>query len=775
MTTIENNSVYSKCLEQGKSLKTIKSKESDKVNKLNLIEGFDSVIDNLNQDNQDNQDNINNDIEYNNLKKLIDNLKHAEKKVEDIQEKIKSTTHKYSGKVSNLYVDKNISPKDLNIQENNLGIYRLSDNQNIFNQVSVKKGYLSQYAINMSKSFYAISNTENYYTSDLKNIESMLKPAEIRYSYDYKGLMFNTILLGFNGTMYLCNYTGKNIDPNHSIRGPSRKYYNTEEKNIELMRELLVNDTDAVIYEYGYSNNRAAGITCLTTYLGCYKDTADRAIPDYQGESYTVDACHKKAISVKAKLFGLQNGDFQKKDGSSGYGTSQCFTGSDYDQAIKYGNSPYCKQSRVQDDGKFYGGGWTNAVYTSGTSNCANTVIYLDNDGGLKIKNLDNKGDQLNQMVIISPPDNGDDEGIPIKLNDNDKTELYQGEYLVPGDVLYSKNGIFKMQFDHIHKTDHTSYTPSIGLYKRTNNGDFINKYKKEANLLDNDIISITSIPENDYGKNLGKMAFKDEKGNIFPYPESMFKNTSNDKYTSINTNKNWSPIDEKTWAGKYLINRIDNKNETNMLKYCSQLCNNNKNCQGVGIVEDKSNSKYFCDLINDKNFIINQLVTDSLIFYQNLLVRDPTLNTDSTCPNEAMEFISTKEWSLLALGNNMTSNTKCSLGRKLEPMDKLYKDAQEEVDVAANALKNKLNSLTDDQKNEYNKMGDNMKEVNKLINKYENYKKNIEDIGGIGKMGTLGGQIEDTHLDLMSNNYQYMIWTIIAIVIIIAAIKMTR
>jgi len=107
------------------------------------------------------------------------------------------------------------------------------------------------------------------------------------------------------------------------------------------------------IYWNNIGGDSTNGIYVKTPqYLGCFKDTGYRAVPNYRGDFRTdlFTECAKVATSKGEDTFSLQNGN-------------QCFTGKApaYD---KYGAAQGCQPN---------GGGWTNQVYKL-------TTPYVDLD-----------------------------------------------------------------------------------------------------------------------------------------------------------------------------------------------------------------------------------------------------------------------------------------------------------------------------------------------------------------------------------------------------------
>ena len=103
------------------------------------------------------------------------------------------------------------------------------------------------------------------------------------------------------------------------------------------------------VYSITNNNNK--------NYEGCYRDTENRAIP-WKNEWITFEQCRQKAIQNKSPYFAMQ--------AHNGKGIAGCMYGDKtltFDQVKKHGNAPECIKN--PNDGNFYGGNWTNAVYST--------------------------------------------------------------------------------------------------------------------------------------------------------------------------------------------------------------------------------------------------------------------------------------------------------------------------------------------------------------------------------------------------------------------------
>ena len=90
-----------------------------------------------------------------------------------------------------------------------------------------------------------------------------------------------------------------------------------------------------------------------STYVGCYKDNGDRALPIVS--SYmTIDKCNAEAKKNKSKFFGMQ--DVQLS------GIAQCTYG-DSKLSMKDIEKYGIENCNKYEDNYRYGGPWINAVY----------------------------------------------------------------------------------------------------------------------------------------------------------------------------------------------------------------------------------------------------------------------------------------------------------------------------------------------------------------------------------------------------------------------------
>jgi len=156
------------------------------------------------------------------------------------------------------------------------------------------------------------------------------------------------------------------------------KYNRANTSLIHATKKYIQNNADATsksrnIYVNSVANN------VKDTYLGCYKDTGNRAMTgaaSLSGQYVSYDQCKQSAINGAFKYFGLQ--DFHSENQ-----TGWCAVSNDLNATKQYGDATNCLQG---SNGNMYGGGWSNAVYELnkvGNKDDLGKVGYLDEDSKL--------------------------------------------------------------------------------------------------------------------------------------------------------------------------------------------------------------------------------------------------------------------------------------------------------------------------------------------------------------------------------------------------------
>ena len=256
-------------------------------------------------------------------------------------------------------------------------------------------------------------------------------------------------------------------------------------------------------------------------------------------------------------------------------------------------------------------------------------------------------------------------------------------------------------------------------------------------------------------GDFIGKVAYITRNGQRRDYPSSLYQ--MGNEYAKISNYTSTS--NDLGYVGG---------TRTKSLDECKRECNNNQQCGGFTFKET-GNGNGECTLKN-KNTYPNaqrQPLTNT-----DLYIRKPVLSeeVDTTCRNPTISEIDTLSYQYYSLNpEKMTVGDKCSL----------YGEVSKMVDTRAPSLsgewftyfKSKIENLQ-------KKVGSSMTEFESYNKKADEYNKKYLDIcNNIADMNktraTTDALMSESKLVLMNETYRYILWAILAIVIVIGLIKL--
>ena len=202
---------------------------------------------------------------------------------------------------------------------------------------------------------------------------------------------------------------------------------------------------------------------------------------------------------------------------------------------------------------------------------------------------------------------------------------------------------------------------------------------------------------------------------------------------------------------------------KTPLLDQCKQACNELDNCTGF-----VSNSDT-CSLKNSGMFPNGlRQANDGLELY----TRSKTVKNNNSC-NKAVEDSTVTNWELYPIGEKMSMDTLCGLGAITEQEQKEMAAKYSNLYGVTSVLDNKLQGLT----NEKSKINRSMERTSgKLKSDMNNYKKVWQQADtNVVNAENISGMLVDTDLNMVSQNYKHLLWSILAIMLIMGGIRMTR
>tara|TARA_B110000008_G_scaffold261123_1_gene282267 strand:+ start:21 stop:833 length:813 start_codon:yes stop_codon:yes gene_type:complete len=255
-------------------------------------------------------------------------------------------------------------------------------------------------------------------------------------------------------------------------------------------------------------------------------------------------------------------------------------------------------------------------------------------------------------------------------------------------------------------------------------------------------------LPEN---ADLRKVGYINENGVISEYPKSMIKRGNT--YTMI--------------AGQDSPgNDVGGKSDTDV-EACKKICNNDENCAGFAF--NKSSKK--CWTKNSKMYPENKaLIPNNDV---DLYVRNPSLDNNASCSNKIVGINTDQFKSFKNTGKEMSMDSLCGLAGETKTLKENVKDERTKIMSLSEKIVNKMESLTKDKSQMDNLQPDVQNKLLKSINNYKRAVKNIK--GGEKRNETIDGQVDNSDLLLINRNFNYVMWSIVAIIAVIVTIKVVR
>ena len=269
---------------------------------------------------------------------------------------------------------------------------------------------------------------------------------------------------------------------------------------------------------------------------------------------------------------------------------------------------------------------------------------------------------------------------------------------------------------------------------------------------------------------NLGKIGYVDNEGRLQLYPDSMTGFAAS--YTSI---------------GAYNVSGSNLGTSTSVTdaNACQQKCNeynnqtdNNNSDKCAGVVFDTANLT--CQMKDNTVFQNGIRVINNN--YQYYLRTKSIVGNDISCPSDVTQYTlgTTADWADMTKDTKMgtkgmTPTTKCGLAN--------YTQAERtDLDNSNDALETNLNQ-PDGIKSNINALNTKYNLLTGMLARAKTSLRSMfNELTGTKNNVTLNDQIvqldamnEDRDLNMLSQSYKYIMWSILAILVVIGTIKMTR
>lgn len=366
-------------------------------------------------------------------------------------------------------------------------------------------------------------------------------------------------------------------------------------------------------------------------------------------------------------------------------------------------------------------------------------LLNVQDDGNLVIYSYGNDikplwNSNTYNVVGISDPSKTAEKG---KFGRN---FILPGETLEDGEFVGSKNG--KCFLTMIKGRG------LVLMYNKSNCQEIDGKIYGVSEPSDGNVTAASYvIPENDLS-NLYKTGYVNRNANIQSYNSGSLSKSN--AYTEM---------------GNFRLDGTSMKTiQTNDLNECKTACNNDNNCDGFAFGNN------MCDLRSSTSMYPNvKRYTDTNV---SLYKRLNNIKNHSSCSKDVIP-INLNQYSNYVQGKEMSQDVICGLG--------IYnKQFYDKLDVDLKSLQNTINqintrlsglSATDKKILEQhgmteNKMKNDIISINGMRDKFIGIKPQLE---------TTSGMAMNAEDEMMSSSYYNILWSILAIMIVIGGIKMSK
>ena len=407
---------------------------------------------------------------------------------------------------------------------------------------------------------------------------------------------------------------------------------------------------------------------------------------------------------------------------------------------------------------------------------------YVDKSGNPKTGFM-NSSNAFNFMQGFKPSPlmkimNYNNTGIKVNLN----TDLSQYD-------IKSKDERIGQLFQLINSVDPAS-TFSQG------SGNFTIIYK--LNSLNNDLLGkvgfVNYNPQVNSSKNLYNISLYSNSENKKPFKneKAKFVNAKGTINKNLFPNNNLSPF----------YTEIDNNisvNKVNSESECKRICYNNlEQCQAWEL--DKNNCWTYNSKTNDVQALL-QVQAPITLFNpraanDKLNIRVPNIQNNETCPSTITDTLINAETPTISHNiknsniswdgfktnlywrsdKEMNPNNYCNVKKIINPDEIKLKKLQDELLVLLNQFDSLMQGLEKKEQNIYKNLINQEIISNAATTKFENIKKKVdEESDSLDRQKTLDQSINDSLFNLINKNYTFIIWTVLAITVVVAAIHFSR
>ena len=464
-----------------------------------------------------------------------------------------------------------------------------------------------------------------------------------------------------------------------------------------------------------------------TSYVGCYGDTATRAMQNTSNEQYLpFSQCQQLAKDGGYSYFATQDGG----PPSAAEGVGWCAASNDLSQAMEYGVANNC----TVQNGNWMGGGWSNAIYSL-NNNGSFCLILLDS-GNMMIQRGTSPSDNQGIVWQTSTTANKPNPQYVAANGKYGKNWISQGSTLAGGDWVGSPNGNIAL----IMQQD-----GSLVLYTFDNvsNCQQMNDGKTGGGAAANALYNIGQVG---VSANMGKLAYIDANAELHDYPSTNIKYANT--YTEF-PNTNITPPANNIPGAEYANATVEQ---------CQSTCNNISDCGGFAFV---NNTCYPVSKMYPNGPKKSEPGVD--LYMRNTMPLTPPVGVTNKTNN-----INSVSYKNFKVGGELSSEYGLSTATSVQ------KQQLEQLDTQMKLLSSQISHLTnefgDGSQTAATQMNANtqgveeyLTDLTKTRTRVKNFNTNTDNI------------LKDSDIVVLQKNYDYLFWSILAAGSVLVAMNIVK
>ena len=208
-------------------------------------------------------------------------------------------------------------------------------------------------------------------------------------------------------------------------------------------------------------------------------------------------------------------------------------------------------------------------------------------------------------------------------------------------------------------------------------------------------------------------------------------------------------------------------KLENTTLEECKQKCSSDYSDNCAGFIHYENTQ--MCNLKNDKMFPVGpRSQSDESQMY----VRGKSVTNGPTCPTDVVESTA-EQWEAYPEAGKMTTNALCQVAYMTKEEKKHFEATHKELHDIAGQIQKVLAKLTETDEKLVESLGYNVKKLKRNIKQYTNVKN--ENTKRKGQLQNSTAMESSSDLNMVSQNSKYLMWSILAILLVTTSIRTRR